>query len=200
MKYLLLVVSLWASIGLGQTLLIYGDSLSAAYGIDEQQGWVNLLAERLGPEFNVINSSISGETARGGLARLPLTLRRTQPDIVILELGANDGLRAQPIAQIRDHLQQMIDLSLAESAQLLLLGIQLPPNFGSAYTEPFFALYAELAANNPVHSVPFMLEGVADRPELMQNDGLHPTAEAQNIILQHLWPYLLPLLDKSLMD
>ncbi len=204
MKYLLFSLVLWSGLSFSQTILVYGDSLSAAYGMNEQQGWVHLLAERLGPEFQVINASISGETARGGLARLPLTLSRTSPDLVILELGANDGLRAQPVQQIQAHLQQMIDLILAQSAQLLLLGIQLPPNFGSAYTQPFFAIYSDLAASNPIELVPFMLEGVADQPMLMQADGLHPTAEAQTIILEHIWGYLEPMLnlpaDNSLAD
>lgn len=194
MKIFILALMGFAGLAYGQTILVFGDSLSAAYNINEQDGWVQLMAERLGPDYHVINASISGETARGGLARLPSALSRSQADIVILELGANDGLRAQPIAQIKNHLQQMIELSLAAQAEVLLLGIQLPPNYGSAYTLPFRDLYFELAQEQPISFVPFMLEGIAQFPELMQADGLHPRAAAQSQILELVWPQLLPLL------
>ncbi|SFX19958.1 arylesterase [Marinospirillum alkaliphilum] len=183
-------------------LLVMGDSLSAAYNIPADSGWVSLLEQRLqqqglnhqGQPWRVVNASVSGETTSGGLTRLPALLRQHQPQIVLLELGANDGLRGQPIPRIHNNLNQMIRMSRDQGAEVLLLGILLPPNYGPRYTDQFAALYPELAAANRLPLVPFLLAGVADQPGLMQQDGLHPTAEAQAIILDNVWPKLYPLL------
>ncbi|PTY38661.1 arylesterase [Saccharospirillum sp. MSK14-1] len=175
------------------TLLVMGDSLSAGYGIDPQDGWVNLLAQRLdeqGASHQVINASISGETSRGGLDRLPALLEQHQPDLVLLELGANDGLRGYPVPRITTNLSRMIELSQRAGAEVILLGIQLPPNFGTRYTEPFFQQYAELADQFELRYLPFLLEGVALTDALMQDDGLHPTAAAQPQVLDNVWPLI----------
>jgi acyl-CoA thioesterase-1 len=182
------------------TLLVLGDSLSAGYGMPPEATWVTLLEQRLDqgdPDHTVINASISGETSRGGLERLPTLLRVHQPDIVILELGANDGLRGFQIPRITRNLSEMIELSQQSGATVVLLGIRLPPNFGSRYTEPFFEQYATLAEKYEVLYLPFMLEGVAQFRELMQEDGLHPTSEAQPIILDNVWPLVQETLGQS---
>ncbi len=179
-----------------RTLLVYGDSLSAAYGIDEAQGWVALLAERLkGTGWRVVNGSVSGETTTGGLARLPGMLDSHAPELVILELGGNDGLRGLPLAAMRRNLEAMAALVRDRGADALLVGIRLPPNYGPRYTEPFFELFGEVAAARGLPLAPFLLEGVALRPGLMQDDGIHPTAAAQPLILDNVWPHLVPLLE-----
>jgi acyl-CoA thioesterase I len=178
-------------------ILVWGDSLSAAYRMQEEQGWVALLQNKLheeGKHWNVINGSVSGETTDGGLARLPAMLASTTPDIVILELGGNDGLRGLPVRNIRENLTRMIELSQAAGAEVLLAGIQIPPNYGQRYTGPFYAQYTELAEHYDLPLIPFLLEGIADNPALMQNDGIHPTAEAQAMIVDIVWPTLLKLL------
>jgi acyl-CoA thioesterase I len=174
-------------------ILVFGDSLSAAYRMEESQGWVALLQERLQERkygHRVVNGSISGETTGGGLARLPAQLASSQPDIVILELGGNDGLRGLPVPAIRDNLQQMIELSQQAGAQVLLVGIQIPPNYGPRYTGPFYAQYEELAERYQTELIPFLLDGIAEHPQWMQDDGIHPTAEAQPMILDIVWPVL----------
>lgn len=179
------------------TLMVFGDSLSAAYGIDEADGWVNLLASKLsanGRSYRVINGSVSGETTTGGLARLPAMLDSYTPDLVILELGGNDGLRGLPLEQIKQNLSKMIVLIQSTGAEVLLAGIQIPPNYGPRYTVPFFAQYAELAEEKDLALVPFLIDGIVQRPELMQNDGIHPKAEAQSMILENVWPLLVPML------
>lgn len=178
-------------------ILVFGDSLSAAYRIDEQSGWVALLQQRLdeqGMPFRVINASVSGETTVGGAARLPAMLETHQPDIVILELGGNDGLRGLPVTSITQNLQHMIELSQASDAQVLLIGIQIPPNYGPRYTTPFYQQYQELADRYDLNLIPFLLEGIADNRALMQDDGIHPTAEAQPMVLDIVWPALLEML------
>ncbi len=178
-------------------LLVYGDSLSAAYGIDEDAGWVALLAARLEAAqwpVQVVNGSVSGETTTGGLARLPAMLESYQPDLIILELGGNDGLRGLPIALIQQNLATMIDLAQAQGIEVLLAGIQIPPNYGPRYTEPFFSQYAALAAAHELPLVPFLIDGIPQQPELMQSDGIHPQAEAQWLILENVWPQLEPML------
>jgi len=178
-------------------ILVLGDSRSAAYGIERSQGWVALLENRLveaGYPYQVVNASISGDTTAGGLSRLPRALNQFQPEIVIIELGANDGLRGLNNDQTRLHLDQMITLVQAVPSQPLLLGMMLPPNFGKAFSEKFLHIYQELAEQLNVPLVPFLLEGVADHPELMQGDGLHPKAEGQPIMLEHVWLKLQPLL------
>lgn len=186
------------------TLLVFGDSLSAAYGIEEEQGWVNLLQIKLRSEgfpINVVNGSVSGETTTGGLARLPAMLASHQPAILILELGGNDGLRGLPLNLMRENLRSMIDLAKENGSEVILAGIQIPPNYGPRYTVPFFETYAILAEQKSLPLVPFLIEGIVEQAELMQNDGIHPRAEAQSMILDNVWPVLEPqlkgLLNKS---
>ncbi|MDP2524265.1 arylesterase [Neptunomonas phycophila] len=176
-----------------QTLLVLGDSLSAAYRLKPEEGWVALLQNRLveqGADIKVVNASISGETTQGGLTRLPELLNRHQPNWIVLELGANDGLRATPIPRIEQNLRALIDQSQEAGAEPIIVGIQLPPNYGPRYTRRFFGLYESLAQEYELARVPFLLEDVALKPELMQSDGLHPTAEAQPIVLEQVWPTL----------
>ena len=175
-----------------------GDSISAGYGIQREEGWVELLARSLDQAeypHTVINGSISGETTGGGLARLPQALDTHNPDVVVIELGGNDGLRGYPTDMVRSNLKQMVELSLASEAKVLLVGMQIPPNYGPRYTEAFFDMYADVADETGVALVPFFLEEVALSPGMMQSDGIHPTAEAQPLLLDTLWRYLEPLLD-----
>ncbi len=176
------------------TVLIMGDSLSAAYGIEHEQGWVTLLEERLDDQATVVNASISGETTSGGLQRFSAILEKQQPDIVLLELGGNDGLRGLAPNQMRSNLASMIEQSQEVDAQVLLLGIDIPPNYGQAYRDAFTGVYYSLAEEYDVPLLPFLLEGVALNEQLMQEDGIHPTAEAQPMILDNVWPELEPLL------
>jgi len=181
-------------------ILVLGDSLSAAYGIERSRGWVALLQNRLqqaGYPHRVVNASISGDTTAGGLSRLPQALAQFQPDILIIELGGNDGLRGLGNRQTRDHLDQMITLARAARSRPLLLGMMLPPNFGKAFTEKFLQIYRDLAEQRRVPLVPFFLEGVADRPDWMQGDGIHPNASGQPLMLEHVWAQLQPLLDEE---
>jgi acyl-CoA thioesterase I len=175
------------------TLLVFGDSLSAAYRMDESAGWVALLAEKVASEglpYRVVNASVSGETTTGGLARLPAALDSHQPDIVILELGGNDGLRGIPVRNIRANLEQMVDLIEASGATAILAGIQIPPNYGPRYTEPFTQQFHDIARERNLTLIPFLIEGIPQNPELMQEDGIHPSAEAQPIVLQNVWSIL----------
>lgn len=179
------------------TILVVGDSLSAAYQMDPAQGWVSLLAGRLsenGLSYRVINASISGDTSHGGLSRLPTSLQKYHPQIVILELGANDGLRGLPLQELRHNLAQMIQLSQAAGARVLLLGMQLPPNYGPAYTRGFRDIFSSLAREYDTGLLPFFLAGVATTRSLIQADNLHPRAEAQPLLLDNVWPHLLPLI------
>ena len=179
------------------TILIVGDSISAGFGLDTRLGWVSLLEQRLereGHDDRVINASISGDTSAGGQARLPALLTEHKPDVVIVELGGNDGLRGQPPAQLQQNLAAMIDAAKTAGAKVLLLGMQLPPNYGVRYTEAFARVYTQLADEKQIALVPFFLEGVGGHPELMQADGLHPAAAAQQRLLDNVWPALKPLL------
>jgi acyl-CoA thioesterase I len=179
---------------------VFGDSLSAAYGIRPELGWVPLLAQRLhaqGYGYEVVNASVSGETSSGGLERLPRALRLHSPEIVILELGANDGLRGLPVGALHENLARMVQLSQAAGARVLLLGIRIPPNYGPRYTAEFAHVFPELAQQYHLPLVPFLLEKVALDPALMQDDGLHPDAAGEPLILDTLWPYLKPLLKKN---
>lgn len=178
------------------TIVVMGDSLSAAYGIDPQAGWVNLLKKRLGDEHEVVNASISGETTSGGSARLPEVLGQYHPDIVLLELGGNDGLRGLSPQQMQVNLSKMIERSQGEDARVLLLGIEVPPNYGPAYTDAFRDVFTQLARDYDVPLLPFLLEGV-DLDTMLQDDGIHPTAEAQPIILDNVWSKLEPMLAPS---
>lgn len=189
---LLLLVSVPAK---AEGILVLGDSLSAGYGLKAGEGWVTLLQTKLkqqGYAQPVVNASISGETSQGGLTRLPELLRQHQPDLVLIELGGNDGLRGLPLSQLHQNLSQMIQLSLAEKAQPLLLGIQLPPNYGRRYTQAFAQLYPDLAEHYQIPVVPFILEGIGTQSDLMQADGLHPTAAAQAQLLANIWPIVAP--------
>jgi len=181
-----------------RTILVFGDSLSAAYGLPSAAGWAALLQRRLreqGYGYRIVNASISGETTSGGLQRLPRALELHHPAIVLLELGANDGLRGLPLTLIRGNLEQMIRLSEQQGARVLLLGIRLPPNYGARYTDEFAALYPELARQFRIPLVPFLLEHVALQPDLMQSDGLHPDAEGEPIVLENVWGRLKPMLE-----
>ena len=181
-------------------ILIFGDSLSAAYGIGEDEGWVTQLAERLAQEdseLEVVNGSVSGETTTGGRARLPSLLERYNPAFVLIELGGNDGLRGLPLSLMRENLTDMIQLSQSSGATVMIAGMQIPPNYGPRYTEPFFAQYAELAEEFDLYLIPFLIDGIPQQPELMQADGIHPKAEAQSMILDNFWPVLLEALQPS---
>lgn len=174
-------------------ILVLGDSLSAAYGLPQEAGWVSLLKSRLAQEkfpYQVVNASISGETTSGGRSRIAALLKQHKPAIVILELGANDGLRGLSLQQTRDNLEAMILACRRSRAQVLLVGMRLPPNYGPAYTQPFHALYGELARKYQIRQVPFLLEAIAGRRDYFQADGLHPTAQAQPLILDTVWSEL----------
>lgn len=183
-----------------KTILVVGDSLSAEYGLTRGAGWVPLLERKLKAEkipANVVNASISGETTIGGRTRLPALLDQHKPDIVVLELGANDGLRGLPVASAEGNLRAMIDMAQKNDAEVLLVGMRMPPNYGRAYTERFFNMFSKLARDTKSPLVPFMLEGVADKPNLFQSDRLHPNAAAQPLILNNIWPQLSALMKKQ---
>jgi acyl-CoA thioesterase-1 len=176
---------------------VLGDSISAGYGLAANEGWVSLLQNRLkaqGYGYRVVNASVTGETTTGGLARLPRALSLHQPAIVIIELGGNDGLRGLPLDTSRANLQKMIDLSRGAGAAVLLLGMKIPPNYGPRYASEFENLYADLARRNKLAFEPFFLDKIALADGMMQEDGIHPTAKAQPIMLETLWPRLTPLL------
>lgn len=201
------ILVLWALLLVGASakaetplILVFGDSISAGYGLEHiDQGWVELLKARLSAQgygYRLINASVSGETTAGGLARLPRALELHHPAIVLLELGGNDGLRALPIAQMRANLAKMIDLSNAAGAKVLLLGMRMPPNYGAQFTAKFAGVYSELASEKKTALVPFLLEGIALTPDLLQGDDIHPNAQGQPILLANAWRGLLPLLKK----
>jgi acyl-CoA thioesterase-1 len=180
-----------------KSILVVGDSLSAAYGIPRDRGWVALLEERLKREhrdYIVVNASISGDTSSGGRARLQPLLERHRPAVMILALGGNDGLRGAPPAQIRANLSAMIRQAQARRARVLLLGVKMPPNYGEDYTKSFEAVFRDLAKTHRTALVPFLLEDFADQPELFQPDRIHPTEAAQPLMLERVWPALKPLL------
>jgi acyl-CoA thioesterase I len=180
-----------------RTLLVFGDSLSAAYGLRTDQGWVALLQQRLqtqGYGYRVVNASVTGETTDGGRARLARALSQHKPSLVILELGGNDGLRGLPVKDIRSNLAQMIVAIRQAGAQSLLVGIQIPPNYGQQYTKAFTSMYGALAKEQNVPVVPFLLEGVALDKQLMQADGIHANAQGQPRLLENVWTGLQPLL------
>lgn len=192
-----MAVLLWSQNSLAGTLLVVGDSISAALGMDTRQGWVALLEQRLqeqGLDHQVINASISGDTTAGGLARLPRLLAEHQPEWVILELGGNDGLRGLPPGQMQQNLLAMIERSRSSGAQVVMLGMRLPPNYGLRYTQAFEQVYADLARQTQVAWVPFFLEGVGGVEGMMQADGIHPAPVAQERMLDNLWPLLKQML------
>jgi acyl-CoA thioesterase-1 len=180
-------------------ILVYGDSLSAGHGVAVDKGWVSLLAARLQHEgygFQVVNASVSGETTTGGVSRLPRALSAHSPSIVVVELGANDGLRGLPLDTTRANLRAIMSLAAADHRTVVLLGMRMPPNYGERYTAGFAAVFPELAHQYHAALVPFLLDGVADRPELMQTDSLHPNERGQAVVLDNVWPVLRPLLKK----
>ena len=191
--FMCLPLTTWA----GGTILIYGDSLSAAYGLSQDAGWPNLLQARLqqkGMDYTVMNASISGETTSGGAARIAQTLKAQRPAVVIVALGANDGLRGLPPAQMRANLATIVRTSREAKCRVLLVGMRLPPNYGDTYTRQFVQVYIDLAREYKTALAPFLLEGVAEQRELFQADNLHPTAQAQPLILDTIWKALAPLL------
>ena len=180
-----------------RTVLVLGDSLSAAHNIATDQGWVHLLEVRLGkmtPPWRVVNASISGETTLSGRHHLPKLLETYKPAVLVLELGANDGLRGLPLGAMKDNLAAMIDMAQAARAKVLLLGIELPVNYGPRYRDGLRAVYADLAQDKRTALVPFLLEGVALDPSRMQDDGLHPTAAGEPAVMATVWAKLAPLL------
>lgn len=179
---------------------MYGDSLSAAYGIPREQGWATLLQQRLqkqGYSHRVINASISGETTSGGLSRIKASLEQHKPDIMLLELGANDGLRGLPVSEMQRNLTSIIEAGQSANARIILIGIMIPPNYGPGYTRQFSASFPTLAKRYHLPLVPFLLDGIAGKRELTQDDGLHPTAAAQSLILENVWKTLKPELMKT---
>ncbi len=178
-------------------ILIMGDSISAAYNMEQAESWPALLSMRLeqdGYDYQVFNSSITGDTTEGGLSRLPRLLANQQPAVVIIELGGNDGLRGLSLEVTRNNLQQMLTLSQQAGAHLVLAGIQLPPNYGQTYTERFSRMFVELAEENSAALIPFILQDIALNPALMQDDGIHPNVQAQPALLDLVWAALQPLL------
>ena len=180
-----------------RTLLVYGDSLSAAYGISQKDGWVSLLEARIrssGLDYSVANASISGETSSGGASRIAATLAQHQPRVTIIALGANDGLRGLPVKQLQDNLSRIIGAAQKAGSKVVLVGMRMPPNYGDAYASAFQGSYAALAKQYKLPLVPFLMEGVADKPALFQPDQLHPLAEAQPLLLDNVWKVLAPVL------
>jgi acyl-CoA thioesterase-1 len=179
--------------GHARTVLVLGDSISAGYGIQRDDGWVALLAARLnasGAQFNVVNASVSGATTGGGLARLPLALQTHEPDIVIVELGGNDGLRGYPLQQIRANLERIGELARTAGAELVFLGMRIPPNYGARYADAFHQMFSDVARTFDAPLLPFFLEGIALTPGMMQSDGIHPTLAAQPRLLDNAWAVL----------
>jgi acyl-CoA thioesterase-1 len=196
----LLFIALQDAVASDRTILVFGDSLSAAFGLRPEQGWVALLDTRLktqGYGYEVINASVSGETTSGGLERLPRALQLHRPGTVILELGANDGLRGLPLGSMRDNLAHIVQLARASGAHVLLVGIRMPPNYGPRYSDEFARVFPEVANQYHLPLVPFLLAGVALDPTRMQEDGMHPNAQGESPVLDTVWPYLKPLLKKN---
>lgn len=180
-----------------KTMLVLGDSLSAEYGLVRGSGWVPLMEKRLRTEridVAVVNASISGETTSGGRARLPALLNQHRPAVVVIELGGNDGLRGLPVAATENNLRSMIKAAQDAQAKVLLVGMQIPPNYGREYTQNFARMYSKVAGDTKATLVPFLLAEVADRADLFQADRIHPTADAQPLMLNNVWPHLKPLL------
>jgi acyl-CoA thioesterase I len=183
-----------------RTLMVFGDSLSAGFGLPQRTGWVTLLEQRLardGYAYKVVNASISGETTVGGKNRIERALRQHKPEIVILELGANDGLRGARLSDIRRNLSAIVEVCKRYNAEVLVVGMRIPPNYGRTYTEGFHALFAEVARQHGTSLVPFMLDGFADRRDLFQHDGIHPVGAAQSRVLDNIYQHLQPMLRRS---
>jgi acyl-CoA thioesterase-1 len=194
------VIALQNAAAADRTILVFGDSLSAAYGLRPEQGWVALLDKRLraqGYGYTVVNASVSGETTSGGLQRLPRALELNKPQILILELGPNDALRGLPLGNAKDNLSKMVELGEKAGARVLLVGMRIPPNYGPKYTADFVQMYTDVSARYRLPLVPFLLESVALDSSRMQEDGLHPNALGEPAVLDTLWPQLVPLLKKD---
>lgn len=191
---ILIVTMLMTSILHAKTIMILGDSISAGYGLQKEQGWVHLLQQRLNQKYpkqhQVINASVSGETTSGALARLPKLLTTHQPDIIVIELGGNDGLRGQPPQQIQQNLSKLVQLSKQHRAKVIIFGMKIPPNYGKAYSQAFENNYSAVAKQHQVALLPFFLEGVATQRQLMQQDLIHPNAQAQPKLLNLAWKYI----------
>ncbi|WP_250492366.1 arylesterase [Caballeronia sp. GAWG1-1] len=181
-------------------IVVLGDSLSAEYGLPRDTGWVNLLRQRLAKErldYSVANSSISGDTTSGGRARLTAVLTRIKPAVVVVELGANDALRGVPLATTETNLRGIVEASQAAHAKVLLIGMYVPPNYGPDYSQKFHAIYERIAKDKNVALVPFLLAGIENKPTMFQSDQIHPTVQAQPLLLENVWPSLKPLLGAS---
>lgn len=200
LKSCVFTIILLAGSAQAATILVFGDSISAAYGLETRQGWVNLLQQRLDStvpgKHKVINGSLSGETTSGGVRRLPALVRQHHPDIVILELGGNDGLRGQSPALMEKNLLQMVSVANDAGARVILLGMKIPPNYGKAYTRSFEKVFASVSQSTGSALLPFFLEGVGGNASLMQQDGIHPVAQAQKRLLDNVWPLLVRELKK----
>ncbi|ASJ25095.1 arylesterase [Laribacter hongkongensis] len=198
MRYVFWLLAGWTSLAcvpaLAATVMVFGDSLSAGYGLKAGEGWVSLLARELAPRHRVINASVSGETSAGGLTRLPAALQQHKPDVLILALGGNDGLRGLPPAELRDNLDRMVELARARRTRVLLVGIELPPNYGPRYTREFAAVYDEVARNRKLPLVPSLIAGFGADRSMFQPDAIHPVAAAQPRMLSVVKPALQPLL------
>lgn len=202
-NWLRLLCAAWLLIVFGmaqaQTLLVIGDSISAAYGIEIEQGWVAQLQQRLNERelsYQVVNASISGDTSAGGRTRLPALLEQHQPDLVVIELGGNDGLRGLSLVSLKDNLSAMVELARQQGSRVIVLGMRIPPNYGPRYTEGFYQVYQQLAQEQSVPVLGFFLEGIGGVPGMVQNDGIHPTAAAQPLLLDNAWPLIEAQLQK----
>ena len=196
---LLLLLAFLTAAAQGANLLILGDSISAAYGLGPREGWATLLEERLKQkrfDYSVANASISGETTSGGATRIGEALNRVKPAVVIVALGGNDGLRGLPTSQMKANLSRIVETAQGQGARVLLVGIRVPPNYGARYAREFEEAFVEVATRYHVPLVPYILKGIGERRELMQEDNIHPTAAAQSKILENIWPKLEPLLKR----
>ncbi|GGX95797.1 arylesterase [Vogesella alkaliphila] len=195
--FLLVALLLAPHLAHAARIVVFGDSLSAAYGLRPEQGWVRLLQQQLGSTHQVVNSSLSGETTAGGLARLPAVLRQQRPDVLILELGGNDGLRGLPLAAMQDNLSAMVRLAQRAGARVLLIGMALPPNYGPDYGAKFRQVYDKVARRHKVPLVPLLVAGFEQDLALFQGDGIHPVAEAQPRMVRNVLPALTPLIARK---
>lgn len=197
--FLVILLSVLSTTLMAKSIVVLGDSISAAYGIDVDQGWVNLLQKKLQLEnkpYTIFNESISGDTTAGGLARIDKALDLHKPAIVLLELGANDGLRGLSPKKMKQNLAEISKRVRQHGARVLLLGMRIPPNYGKRYVDMFYNIYPQLAEELKIALVPFLLQDVALHKQLMQNDGLHPSELAQPIIAEKVWEHLYPLLNQ----
>ena len=194
------LLSLCAPAFAADTVMVFGDSLSAAYNLSIEQGWVHLVERRIEEShlpWKVVNASVTGETTAGGLRRIGEDLRRHKPSIVVIELGANDALRGQPVIGMRKNLEEIVRLVRQARAEPVLVGMMIPPNYGIDYAAQFHGMYGSLAKKQGLPLVPFLLEGIADKPDFFQADGLHPTAAAEPRVADNVWRVLKPLLEKK---